>query len=606
MSSLPRTATVLVALAAALAPGAHAASAPIAGGPPRAEAPTPAATTASLLAATRGQKARTGLGLPHYRGLLGSKRWESSLERADGALAAKLAPSPFGRIGTAQAKDPHDPLSAKDSLKGKGGSQTRSLRVASSLDSGCPAYQPYGAFELKGSARGDYVVKTVERIGRYDVTTTVTFEVRFSPFSQIGRGSTVLGISAHGGTVAVTRAQTARDRRTGKARRTGPTQRLTESLSTLLVLDGDFDEFVAQQDGDERPAPRRPLRSAVWRDAAQRFVAVVYAAVEREFAAAETRMQTPNTCASLSFTGPERLTPGQSTDITGILSPVQGEAPPEKLLEELQVISAEYVNDQGQKIEPLGGDGGWKPGQPWYRFTAPPQAWPDSKPAGLYVKVATDAGVAEGEITFRAQDPKVYFRVLDASVTSNWSASSTDHFCGRISGGQRFGGNFAPRPFSPQNSIENRQGRWMGFVEARIDAAWTQHHVEGCKTNELGQRVSCAENLPDAAPRPDGTWPFGFQVVQPAGSADVELRWRVVPATVGYLEPDAEECFVYLEGRPPAAKTTQRIPAERLLGGQPVTLTLSDSWSVSGIESFDYSFTYTITVQRVGADGNPL
>jgi hypothetical protein len=606
MSSLRRTATVVAVLVALLVPSAHAAPAPLAGGPPRADAPTPAATTASLLSATRSQKARTGLGLPHYRGLLGSKKWETAVKKADRAFTSKLAPPALGRIGAAQALDPNDPLSAKDSLKGKAGSQTRSLRIASSLDSGCPVYQSYGAFELKGKARGDYVVKTAERIGRYDVTTTVTFEVRFSPFSQIGRGSTVSGIGAHDGTVTVTRAQTARDRRTGKTRRTGPTQRLAEALSTLLVLDGDFGDFIAQQDRDERPAPRRPLRSAVWDDAAQRFVAVVYAEVEREFAAAERRMQTPNACTALSFTGPERLTPSQTTDITGIVRPAQGEAPPEELLEGLQILSAEYVNEQGQKIEQLGGNDDWKPGQPWYRFTAPPQAWPDSKPVGLYVKVATDAGVAEGEITFRAQDPKVYFRVLDGSVTSNWSASSTDHFCGRIAGSQRFGGSFAPRPFNPQNSMHNSQGRWLGFVEARINAAWTQHHVEGCKTNELGQRVPCAENLPDASPRPDGTWPYGFQIVQPAGSNELELRWRVVPATVGYIEPDEEECFVYLEGRAPAAKTTQRIPAERLLGGQPVTLTLSDSWSVTGIESFDYSWTYSITIQRVGADGNPL
>lgn len=603
----PRTAaaTAIALLLAALAPAAHAAPAPVAGQPPRADAPTPAAATAPLLTATRGQKARTGLGLPHYRGMLG-KRWESQVKKADKLFAAKLTPPKLGRIGAAQF-DPYDPLRAKDAIKGRTASQTRDMRIASSLESGCPVYQSYGAFDLRGVARGDYVVKTVERVGRYDVTTTVVFEVRFQAEAQVTGDARVSGILGRQGVVTVTRSQTARDRRTRKTVRTGPTQRHAEALSSLLVLDGDFSDFIEQQDGDERPAPRRPLRSAVWRDSAARFVAVVYLAVEREFAAAEQRLQTPNACVNLSFEAPERLSPNQTTDIKGLLRPVQGEAPPEAPLEDLRVLSAEYVNDQGQKIEMLGGNEDWKPGDPWYRFTAPPQMWPDAKPVGLYVRVATRAGVAEGEVTFRAQDSKVYFRVLDASVTSNWSASSTDHFCGRIAGSQRFGGGFAAKPFSAQNEIHQSQGRWLGFVTGYIDAAWTQHHVEGCKTNELGQRVPCAEDLPDAKPRPDGTWPIGFQVVQPAGSSELELRWRIVPATVGYSEPDEEECFVYLEGRAPAAKTTQRIPVERLLGGQPVTLTLSDSWSASdGIESFDYAWTYSMTIQRVDSAGNPV
>jgi hypothetical protein len=125
--------------------------------------------------------------------------------------------------------------------------------------------------------------------------------------------------------------------------------------------------------------------------------------------------------------------------------------------------------------------------------------------------------------------------------------------------------------------------------------------------NELGQRVPCAKDLPDVTPRPDGTWPIGFQVVQPAGSSEVELRWRIIPATVGYLEPDEDECNVHLEGYLPGDKTVLKVPAEQLLGSQPVTLTLAGSHaSNNGFETVDYSWTYTLTIQRVGADGQPL
>src|SRR3712207_7372256 len=42
-----------------------------------------------------------------------------------------------------------------------------------------------GFFEVTGRARGEYVVTTVERIGRFDVTTTVIFDVRFAVSSQV-------------------------------------------------------------------------------------------------------------------------------------------------------------------------------------------------------------------------------------------------------------------------------------------------------------------------------------------------------------------------------------------------------------------------------------
>ena len=130
-----------------------------------------------------------------------------------------------------------------------------------------------GYFEIKGRARGEHVVTTVERIGRFDATTTVILDVRFDASSQT-TGASLFGISAQRGEVLITRSQTARARRTGKKRKTGPTQRYSEALSPLFILEGDFDEFIAQQDKDESPAPRRRLRSGVWDDLAQRFVGV--------------------------------------------------------------------------------------------------------------------------------------------------------------------------------------------------------------------------------------------------------------------------------------------------------------------------------------------
>ncbi|HEX2126911.1 MAG TPA: hypothetical protein VHF45_10175, partial [Thermoleophilaceae bacterium] len=384
-----------------------------------------------------------------------------------------------------------------------------------------------------------------------------------------------------------------------------PTQRYSEALSPLFVLEGDFDEFIAQQDRDESPAPRRRLRSRVWDDLAQRFVGVVYNAIERDYVGAEKHFQTPNVCVDMTVPAPEFLMPGGKVGLHGVPRMKQGTATVDQILGSSRFF-IDYVNPQGQSFRSLAGPERFKPGEDWIEFTAPPSAWPASPPMGVKLILRSGAGVAEADATFKVQDPKVYFKVLDANVTSHWTASSGDHFCGAISGRQRFGGGFAPKPFSTQNEMHNSQGRWLGFVTGYINAVWSEHHVEGCETNELGQRVPCAKDLPDATPRPDGTWPMGFQIVQPAGSSDVELRWRIVPATVGYIEPDEDECFVYLEGRLPAAETVRRIPAEQLLGTQPITLTISGRYAETGIESFDYTWSYSMTIQRVGADGQPL
>jgi hypothetical protein len=567
----------------------------------------PSDSLRTLLDKTRSQKARTGLGLPHYKALLGSKKWESKVKKADAAFAGQIADPAAGGLRKAATAD--DPLRASDSLKGVAGKQTRKLRIETALDSLCPTFNPGvdadGYFEIKGKARGEHVVTTVERIGRYDVTTTVILDVRFDASSQT-TGASIFGISAERGDVSITRSQTARDRRTRKTRRTGPTQRYNEALSPLFILEGDFDEFIAQQDKDESPAPRRRLRSGVWDDLAQRFVGVVYSAIARDYAAAEKHFQTPNACVDMTVPAPEFLAPGGKVGLHGVPRMKQGSATEAQILASSRFF-IDYVNPQGQSFRPLAGPERFKPGEDWIEFTAPPSAWPASPPMGVKLILRSGAGVAEADATFRVQDSKVYFKILGASVESRWSLSSNDHFCGVISGSQRFGGGFAPQPFNPRNEIHEGQGRWLGFVEARINAAWTNHQVNGCKTNELGQRVPCSENLPDATPRPDGTWPIGFQVVQPAGSSDAELRWRVIPATVGYSEPDADLCHVYLEGRAPSEKTVQRIPLERLLGTEPITLTLNGSHSSNdGIETVDYSWTYTITIQRVGQDGQPL
>ena len=458
---LPALVTTIVLVASA-APAAAADE-----GLPIPADPSAADGLRDLLAATGPAGTRKGLGIPSFADLLG-KGWKAKAAQADAKLVAQLdtaagAAPRAARAATAPDSNGADPLGAADSVKGKGGKQTRRFRMQAAVDP-CPvigtSYVEDGNFEVRGDFRAEYEVTTVERVGKYDITTNVVFDMRGATSSGTDLDATLTGIGARDVTVSVTRSQNATNRKTGKTKSTGPAQTYSQALSTIWVREGNFEEFIAQQDGDESPAPKRVLRSAAWDAAVDKFVELGFVQLAGAYLTTEKRATTPGGCLELTLEAPQTLTPGQTTPITGHPLTTQATATTKQILMQGFGAKAEYANPQGQTAE-LRSDynPGWSEGRPWYDFTAPAKAWPLSSQVGLTVHLTTGAGVADATIHFKPAEDSLYYRVVNATISYHTTASAPDTLCGTQSGSKSFDGEFAETDFDPENAITLKNGR---------------------------------------------------------------------------------------------------------------------------------------------------
>jgi hypothetical protein len=589
---------LLIALAAVLLLAAPAAASPpqqIAGQPLGISA-SPATAFTTLLSKTRPAKARRGLGLPPYSKLLG-KKWARKVAAADAKLTTSLNPPATGRV---RAKDAGTgqidlPVGIKDKLSGRGGKQSRQLRVASALDTGCPIPDANGDWGIDGRARGEYIVTTVERVGRYDVTTTLVFETRFLVHGPALRTGHIEAPSGRGGTVSVTRNQTARDRRTGKTRKTGPTSRDVEHLDTLLHLDGAFDDFVnANNDDDDAPAPNRPIDRSQLKDAAQEMVAVVYQNLWRDYELADKRMQTPNTCVMLGFDAPARLAPSQAIDLEGKPRLVQGQVTPEKLLEDATVSSAEWVNFKGQTLELTAGSGSFKPGEPWYRFTAPPAAWAEDQPVGVKFTFTSQAGIAEATVVFKPIESTLYFKVVDVhgSVDAT-GVTNTGGQCVFTGGPQHI--DLGPGAAGPVGQLDG-----TGHVETPI-AHTTQAYTTllDCPGESSDTPCSFAtESLPNQH--------LGINL-RDNGDGQVKLSWGFVAVQLGHSGCSLQVPDLYVD----QSLLETSVPVSKFQASEPFTVEDSGDQTYSvqqGISTMSghLRWTFSMTLQRVRADGSPL
>lgn len=557
---------------------------------------TPHAAFTQLLTKTRSAKARTKLGLPAYSKLLGNK-WAKKVAAADSKLASRLDPP--GGAARARGKDAGTgmidlPVGIKDRLSGKGGSQTRRLRVASALDGGCPTPDENGIWGISGRARGEYVVTTVERAGRYDITTTLVFETRFAIHAGSLRTGHLESPIGRGGNVSVTRTQTARDRRTGKTRRTGPTTRDVEDLSTLLILEGRFDDFIDENNGDDdAPAPNRPIDKNQLRDAAQGLVGVVYLSLNRDVQIADARLQAPNTCVTLTFDTPPRISPSQAVDLIGKPHLVQGQVTDAQLLEQANVRSIELVNDRGQSADLVQTDGNFTTDKPWYRFTAPAAAWPEDQPVGVKLVFESYAGVADATILFKPIASNLYFEVIDVHGSVDATDVRTeDGSCVFTGGPQHVDiGTAAGAP------IGNLEGQF-GHVESPI--AYTR----GAYTTLLdcGADEKPCSYATESVPNQH----LGVNLRQ-TGDGQVKLSWGFVAVQLGHSGCSLQVPDLYVD----QALLETSVPVSRFQGDEPFTIENSGDQTYSaqqGISTMTghLHWGFSFTLQRVRADGSPL
>jgi hypothetical protein len=607
---------VLVITISAAALGAAPASA--ADGLPLPANPSASDGLRDLLATTAPGRARKGLGLPGYNDLLG-RGWKAKAAKADAELIADLdavagAAPRARRAESASDYNGADPLGVGDSIKGRGGKQTRRFRFQAAVDP-CPvigtSYVEDGVFEVRGDFRAEYEVTTVERVGKHDVTTNVVLDMRGQTSSQTNLDATLSGIGARDVTVSVTRSQRATNRKTGKTKSTGPVQTYSQPLSTIWVREGNFEEFIAQQDGDEAPAPKRVLRSSAWDDAVDKFINMGFLPLAGAYATTEKRATTPGVCMELTLEAPETLAPGQTTPITGHPVTTHATATKKQILVQGFGAKAEYVNNQGQTavLRP-DYNPGWSEGRPWYDFTAPDDAWPASSPIGLKVILTTGAGVDEATVFFKPAEDTLYYRVVNATVSYHTTASAPSTLCGTESGSKSFDGEFAETDFDPENAITLEDGRLTGEVQGRVHGRWHSHHLEGCKSGP-GGRVPCVTDMPDRTPGLDGTKPVSFSVANGANPGEARLNWGMDDPEVGFVDAGDDECNVHVWSYFPQEIQHRTVSLDTLRSTEPITLEFNgtghlDHDNYGDPASIDHTWSYSLTIQRVAADGQPL
>ncbi|MBI5106343.1 MAG: hypothetical protein HZB46_15390 [Solirubrobacterales bacterium] len=574
---------------------------------------------AGVLQREQSAKVRRGLGLPGYPDLLG-KRWKAKVRKADAAFVKALMGSAKGKVVRAAVTPPaipasidDDPLKAKDVLRHGAERQTRTMRIAMKVEDTCPYWPPgdpdYSGL-IRSKVRAEHVVTTVERVGRYDVTTIVTFELRAEASASASSHAVLGGPSLPEGTVSIVRQQTVKDRRTGKVSRR-PLQTDHQAISPLWGLDGSFDDFIdAHDDDDKAPAPRRPLRSDVWDDMAQRFIAFVYTSLEAQHKPAADRIATTNACLKMEVDAPARLSPGQTIKLTPKLIPVNP-APYFQQLVNSGTIHAYWVDQQGAAAKSIVGEPPPKEGAPWFEVTAPAERWPEDRPFGIRIVFTSGAGVAETTVLFRPTATFPYkYKVTAASFdvyTSGEGMGATCSVSWKGSGTRRFSSSpGALGAASNEPLLEQlRSGALRGEVFTRIPAAYSDDTTAGCKHDDSFKTVPCTHAHPTRPLGGDGMTSIGFSVTAASPAAETAmLDWGVPQPEVGFVDAGDEECSVHILAFRDQEDDHQVVPLAKLLADGPQTFEFAGSKTFT-IDSEDdpivmtQTWHYTMTVERL-------
>jgi hypothetical protein len=212
-----------------------------------------------------------------------------------------------------------------------------------------------------------------------------------------------------------------------------------------------------------------------------------------------------------------------------------------------------------------------------------------------------------------------YFKVKAASLETNTTASrdaNDDHICGiiagmPISGQQTFKVAGTDLPFSTEQTVGlGYAGSLSGNVFVDAPAKWTWN-LHGC--DDLFDIPKVCDTTLERTPLPDGTWPIGFSLRADSATAEnATLSWTMPDPDPGFFDADDSVCNVFSIWKAiEQEKQEQQVPLKTLAGTDPFTLTFDGDGQWTQDQqgrpaSIAISWKYSMTMQRVDAQGNPL
>jgi hypothetical protein len=205
------------------------------------------------------------------------------------------------------------------------------------------------------------------------------------------------------------------------------------------------------------------------------------------------------------------------------------------------------------------------------------------------------------------------YKVLSLSHSTRARGSMNNFLCdsvGPVSGTRNYDASLTAPDVTISELRKNQDlGTVDGAISVKTPARWTNQVSNGCKFDETSAHlVACTFNGPDESPTPDGKSTEGFSVHGKLSDPTLQLTWFISDPEVGYID---DPCNVHIWAPLPLGADQANVPTDTLTKPGPITLTFNaskhlDHDGLGTPASIDYSWTYSMTIQRVDKSGNPL
>lgn len=231
------------------------------------------------------------------------------------------------------------------------------------------------------------------------------------------------------------------------------------------------------------------------------------------------------------------------------------------------------------------------------------------------VLISSNASVSqpiasEATVTGEAQcTPSTHYKVLSASFENHTTGSMYGQYCPVVGGAEDYGGQLAAPVSDPDFTLTRESN---GDLDAGlffdVSLSGTKDYT-GCKTSNkepcsmLGLPFNPYSTTTQMGVR------LGVDHVLPAKA---QLEWYVHEASIGVIDSGDDNCNVFeFRNQVPLEQRRVDIPRDDLMKGtHTYTVSHNTAWDTDAHTghpaTLKMSWTYTITIQVVDADGNPI